>query len=165
MTVGVLGAKPNRIRIQGKDAHNASVFRALVEFGTELLEREGPDLVVTGLDLGWQQAMATACVETGVPWIAALPFEGEEYIWPTLARKRYLWLLNQAEHVRIVSPGGYAPGKRKERDRWIIAQADQVWDLSEPAQQDEPASEASYTKLWLPWKEWVSTKQYTQNGG
>ena len=55
-----------------------------------------------GMALGFDQAMADACIITGMPWRAAIPFEGQERKWSDDAIKYYKWLLAQAPKTEIV---------------------------------------------------------------
>jgi uncharacterized phage-like protein YoqJ len=84
-----------------------------------------PDLIVTGMALGWDQAVAQACINTGVPFVAAIPFEGQELRWQGPAIERYHRLREAAarEHTVSLHPGAKA---LQDRNKWMVREADQV---------------------------------------
>lgn len=91
-----------------------------------------PDRVISGMALGWDQAVAEAAVECGIPFVAAVPFEGQDSRWPSEARKLYAGLLRAAEAVEIVSdfPG---PRAMEHRNEWMVDRANEMlalWDGS-----------------------------------
>lgn len=91
-----------------------------------------PSRVIVGMALGWDQAVAEAAIECGIPFIAAIPFEGQEGRWPVESQHRYGHLLAAAASVEIVSP---YPGARamQQRNEWMVDRADRMvalWDGS-----------------------------------
>jgi uncharacterized phage-like protein YoqJ len=92
-----------------------------------------PAKVITGMALGWDTAVALACVRCNVPFIAAIPFEGQDYTWPHDARSRYKTLRRWAAEEVIVSLGGYTPGLMHARNRWMVDRCEAVmavWNAS-----------------------------------
>lgn len=84
--------------------------------------------------LGTDQWAAWAAMELNIPFIAAVPFEGQESKWPKESQQKFKILLDSAAEVVIVSPGGYAPEKMHLRDRWMVDNSDQllgVWNGQE----------------------------------
>lgn len=86
---------------------------------TKLLELK-PTLVYCGMALGFDQILAHACCSVHVPFIAAIPFEGQEKVWPDLARHRYHTLLAAAKEVVPVSPPPYSPSKMQTRNEFMV---------------------------------------------
>ena len=76
----------------------------LTRLATWWLDALQPDTVISGMALGWDQAVAEAATRLGVPWCAAVPFEGQESRWPDASRAQYRRLLARADSVVIVSP-------------------------------------------------------------
>jgi hypothetical protein len=74
---------------------------------------------LSGMALGWDLAVAKACTILGVPFLAAVPFAGQENIWPRESKELYHELLAQASEVVIVSSGGYARWKFIARDHYM----------------------------------------------
>ena len=95
-----------------------------------LMERR-PSLVIVGMAVGWDMAVAEACVDTGVPFTAAVPFEGQESRWPQPYQDQYWKLLGKAAKVVHVSPPGYSLEKMHKRNQWIADRMDSavvLWD-------------------------------------
>lgn len=93
--------------------------------------------MIVGMALGWDQAVAGACVATGVPFIAAVPFEGQSSTWPAEARAKYDRLLAQAKEIVIVTPGELfgrqIAAAMQRRNEWMVDRAKKVvalWDGS-----------------------------------
>jgi len=85
---------------------------------------------------GWDQALAAAAVEAGIPWTAAVPFRGQESRWPAVHQEEYHRLLGLASNIHYVA--GRRPDKNEvtefyyARDRWMADQGDYMlalWDL------------------------------------
>lgn len=90
-----------------------------------------PDKVITGMALGVDQDVAEICIELGIPFIAAVPFLGQEKKWNERSQEHYRELLSQAEKVEVVHDGDYAAWKLLKRNEWMIDRANvllAVWD-------------------------------------
>ena len=129
MILACTGHRPQRIRIGERDAFNRSVMETLVEFARMELERLAPDMVISGMALGWDTAVATACAETGLPFVAAVPFQGQQRKWGKVDQRRYWWLLKQAIEVRQVSEGEYEAWKMQARNEWMVGQLTERDDI------------------------------------
>ncbi len=106
--------------------------RALGALAVEHLSANRPAKVISGMALGWDQAVAAACVALGIPFVAAVPFRGQENTWPAQARERYDRLLDAADEVTIVS-STEAADPMQVRNCWMVDRADAVlalWDGS-----------------------------------
>lgn len=90
-----------------------------------------PSKVLVGMALGWDTAVAIACKELGVPYIACVPFEGQESRWNTGDQAKFRWLLESAAQVVHVSPPGYSAAKMEIRNRYMVDNTEKVmalWD-------------------------------------
>lgn len=128
MIITATGHRPNKLGGYGDDVRKRLRTVARNYLGLSLAR-----MAVSGMALGWDQAFAEAALDLGIPFIAAVPFEGQDCQWPADARARYGWLLKQAEDVRVVSPGGYSAAKMQRRNVWMVNMADRVcalWDGS-----------------------------------
>ncbi len=99
----------------------------------KLLDEIKPDKCISGMALGLDQWAADMCVLKNIPFIAAIPFIGQESVWPEHSKGVYKYLLDKAEETVIVSEGGYAPWKMQERNEWMTDRADIIiacWDGS-----------------------------------
>lgn len=111
--------------------HGVEVAARLVKLAGEIIEERKPDVVISGMALGWDQALAVACMQMGVEWWAFVPFAGQEAVWPAKAKALYKELVGRAHHVRYVSEPGYAPWKMQARNVAMVDCSDEVlalWD-------------------------------------
>lgn len=117
MSLRILGVSGHRPAKAGFDGAK------LVMFAQHVLLKNQADLVLTGMAVGWDQAVAEACVRLCIPFTAVVPFEGQESRWPAAVQKRYHELLTEATTVVYVSQPGYSEDKMRKRNRWIAKRA------------------------------------------
>jgi len=91
-----------------------------------LLKELQPEKTISGMAIGVDQIGAEICIKRNIPFIAAVPFEGQELIWPIETQKQYHKILQKAAEIVIVSPGGYSARKMQIRNEWMIDHADAV---------------------------------------
>lgn len=118
------GHRPDKLGGYGDDVGNR-----LVKLAYQWLLERRPERVVSGMALGWDQALAWASIDAGIPFTAAVPFEGMERKWPSLSRENFASLLKLADKIEIVCDGGYAPWKMQERNKWMVDNSDSVLAL------------------------------------
>jgi len=75
----------------------------VIDLGLAVLEQLEPSEVMSGMACGWDMALAEAAVMKGVPFVAAIPFEGQESRWSSFYQKQYRRLLGEASRVENVS--------------------------------------------------------------
>ena len=136
--VSFTGHRPNKIfPFQTYDPKN---YQLLVEFATTIviphyLVHYKNIHFISGMALGWDQAIAEAASLAGIPWTAAVPFKGQEGIWPHKSKVHYQYLLSQATNVVYLQEG--APTKEEaskylnERNEWMVDNSDvlgALWD-------------------------------------
>lgn len=86
---------------------------------------------ISGMAIGGDQIFCKVCLELNIPYIAYLPFAGQELKWSTAAQKQYKELISKAKQVIIVSPGNYSPRKMQLRNEAMAKDCDisiGVWD-------------------------------------
>ena len=94
-------------------------------------EKRKPDYVITGMALGVDQMAADVCISLGIPFVAAVPFEGQEAIWPGPSKQRYNALIKKAAQVITVCTPGFEPWKMHARNKWMVDNCNEliaVWD-------------------------------------
>ena len=84
------------------------------------LEGIRPSRAISGMALGVDQWAAWACVELDIPFVAAVPCDDMDSMWPERSRASFRDLLDQADEVHVVSPGPYKPWKMQRRNEWMI---------------------------------------------
>lgn len=70
--------------------------------------------------LGVDTLAAEVCLENNIPLVAAIPFKGQENIWPKESREKYYSILEQCEYVEYICDPGYAPWKMNRRNEWMV---------------------------------------------
>jgi uncharacterized phage-like protein YoqJ len=85
-----------------------------------------PEKAISGMALGVDQWGAFISHRLGIPFIAAVPFEGQEKKWPAKSQKIYHKLISLAAEVIIVSPGGYSVEKMQIRNQFMVDRCDKL---------------------------------------
>lgn len=118
------GHRPPRLGLDYSDGAR----QKLTAFAEKVLRKlsPAPAAVITGGAQGWDQAVALACMNLGVPFWVAVPFAGQESKWPLAARLFYHALLEKAARVHVVCEGGYSASKFVTRDHWMVDHADTI---------------------------------------
>lgn len=74
----------------------------------------------SGMALGTDQWFAEVCNDLYIPWVAALPFVGQDSKWPAARQEHFAHLLTTACNVVRLDEGSYAPGKMHARNQWLV---------------------------------------------
>lgn len=126
--VAASGHRPDKL-----GGYSTAIENELRSLAHRVLIEVEPDWVITGMALGWDQAVASAAALAGIPFTAAIPFQGQELKWPERARQVYCELLREASHVEYVSAPGFAAWKMQKRNEWMVDHAQEIealWDGS-----------------------------------
>lgn len=119
--LGVTGHRPDKL-----GGYDEEVFDRLCIFAKQELARLAPQYVITGMAIGWDQAVAIAAKKLGIPYIAYIPFVGQESRWPDYAQERYQALMKKAFKVENCGGHGYHPSKMFARNERIVNDSDVV---------------------------------------
>lgn len=137
MKLGITGHRP--LGLFGTyDVDDIVLTNFKKHISNKLLELE-PEKIISGMALGTDQIVAEVAVDMGVPFIAAVPCNDQDCMWPDESKKKYQKLLSLAKEVVVVSPGPYGyveiNGKKVNkmhiRDKWIVDNSDEllaVWN-------------------------------------
>lgn len=82
-----------------------------------------PEMVISGMALGWDTDLAMAALALGIPVTAAVPFAGQERQWPSESQKIFNDILNKCYQVVTVSEGGYSASKMQIRNTFMVDNA------------------------------------------
>jgi uncharacterized phage-like protein YoqJ len=123
MIVGFTGHRPQKIG--GFELPNPTYIYVCQQLETYLKEL-GPEKAVSGMAVGYDQWAANICIKLGIPFIASVPFAGQESHWPKRTQETYHKLLTKAQEVVIVSEGGYAAWKMQVRNQHIVDNSDKI---------------------------------------
>lgn len=124
MIIAGTGHRPNKL---GNDySHEFADYGPINMWVYEKLEKYvmelNPTEIISGLALGLDQILATLALRVNIPLTAAIPFVGQESMWPRKSREYYYELLSKASRKVIVSEGGYANWKMQKRNEWMVDQ-------------------------------------------
>lgn len=117
------GHRPDKLGGYIPEARQRLIDTALASLDEECTQ------VITGMALGWDMALAHAARMKGIPYIAAVPFKGQERIWLKVSQDDYHNLLKAAADVVYVCEEGYAPWKMQVRNEWMVNHCDKVLAL------------------------------------
>jgi uncharacterized phage-like protein YoqJ len=130
MIIAATGHRPEKL-----GGYGADVRAVLLQVATEYLAlRPRVSEVVSGMAQGWDQAFAHAAYDLKIPYVAAVPFIGQERKWPEQTQAYYRRLLDRSARVVVVSSGGYSPDKMQLRNEWMVEHCDRIaalWDGSD----------------------------------
>lgn len=115
------GHRPNKLGGYGED-----VQKRLFYLACDFLKINSPMKVISGMALGWDMAWARAAIYLGIPVIAAVPFYGQEAMWPEESQKKYKDTLNKCKDVIYVCDKGYAAWKMQVRNEYMVDHSDIV---------------------------------------
>jgi uncharacterized phage-like protein YoqJ len=131
MIMAATGHRPNKLG--GYDPTNP-VRTAVRHEMLRVLRENNATKAISGMALGVDQDFfAVAHTVHRIPVIAAVPFLGQEKMWPPQSREVYKQLLTMAHSVVYVCSAGYQSWKMQKRNEWMVDNCDillAVWDGS-----------------------------------
>jgi len=134
MIIAFTGHRPDKLpnKETGYKLPNPTYIQVCHETQKLLLELK-PEKCISGMAIGYDLYAAFVCLKLGIPYVSAIPFVGQEKMWPQETQKIYHRILEKAAEAVVVSEGGYAAQKMQIRNEWMIDHCDQVlacWDGS-----------------------------------
>ena len=90
------------------------------------LKESNPEYTISGVAVGFDQLFSVICIRMSIPFVAAVPFNGQEKMWPEHVQKQYNKILNKAKEVVIVSPGDFDKEKFQIRNEYIVNNSDEM---------------------------------------
>lgn len=135
MILGITGHRPDKLpnKATGYKLPNPTYKYVCQELEKHFIQLQ-PEKIISGMALGVDQWAAFIAYKLKIPFVAAVPFEGQEKKWPAESQLKYKQLLKLASEIIIVSPGGYGSGKLQTRNKWIVDYSHKLlatWDGSE----------------------------------
>lgn len=116
-------------RLDKLGGYSDKVQLRLAQLACAVFKLYEPRLVITGMAIGWDMALALACGELNIPFVAAVPFKGQEARWPEKTVDLYNRLLGKASEVVYVCEPGYEAWKMQERNEYMVDRADLILAL------------------------------------
>jgi len=122
MIVGVTGHRPDKLGTNSVSGYvKDNPLRVWIK--TQMrdhLKQLRPIYAISGMAIGVDQDFAEVCIELRIPFVAAVPFEGQERTWPIESQEDYRALLAKAHEVVVVSDGPYERWKLHARNEWVV---------------------------------------------
>lgn len=128
--VALTGHRPDKLGGYVSGGPVESHVRSRVRNAFRVLQ---PSQVITGMAQGFDQWGADEAIKLRIPVRAAIPFEGQERIWPAPARREYDRILSHCFDLYAVCPPPAAAFKFLARNKWMVDNAEIViacWDGS-----------------------------------
>jgi uncharacterized phage-like protein YoqJ len=130
--VAFTGHRPDKLpnKETGYKLPNPTYIHVCRQIEKTLLELK-PNKIITGMALGIDQWAANVAIKLGIPFLAAIPFEGQENAWPESSQRTFRTLLKKAAEKVIVCEGGYEASKMQRRNEWMVNNCNiliAVWD-------------------------------------
>jgi uncharacterized phage-like protein YoqJ len=123
MILGITGHRPDKLG--GYKLPNP-VYNKVCQKIEQVFKELQPEKIISGMALGVDQWAAFIACKLGIPFLAAVPFEGQEIKWPKSSQEIYHKLLKKASEVVVVSPHGYSARKLQIRNEWMVDYSDKM---------------------------------------
>lgn len=69
----------------------------------QYLQQQNISLMYVGMAMGWDQIVAALCKSLGIPYVACIPFVGQEVAWSPPVQRKYRELITGAKEVVCVT--------------------------------------------------------------
>jgi len=123
MIIGVTGHRPNKL---GSFKIPNPTYNFVMDKTLSIIKEYKPTKIITGMCIGYDQWVANLAIKLKIPFVAAIPFLGQELLWPPDTQKYYRKLLSHAAQIEIVSAGAFASWKMQARNQWIVNNSDLI---------------------------------------
>lgn len=161
MKLAGTGHRPNKL-----GGYEVEASMKVAQLANMVLEYYSPTLVISGMAQGWDQALAQAAYDRKIPFHAYIPFEGQEYVWPSVSRYYYRALLAKAALVKVCSPGDYSPRAMQVRNQAMVNDCDlliALWNNTPGGTanclQYAAAVNTPYINVWSNFEELLAGKE------
>jgi uncharacterized phage-like protein YoqJ len=121
MIVAFTGHRPDEIG--GYELPNLTYIHVCQQIEKTLKELK-PEKVISGMALGVDQWAAHIAYRLNIPFVAAMPFVGQDSVWNEESKKVFQALLKKASEQVIVSEGGYTAAKMQIRNEYMVDHCD-----------------------------------------
>ena len=95
------------------------IFNYICRETERILLELKPERCISGMALGYDTYAVKICIKLSIPFIAAIPFDGQGKVWREDSKKEYKKLLDKAEEVVYTGDPGYAAWKMQVRNNWM----------------------------------------------
>lgn len=130
------GHRPSKLDGEGVEGERCRWLRRQMRGLLSVWQFLDPDLVlISGMAQGFDTLFVEEGIDLGIPFVAAIPFHGQEKRWPGNVQAYYHHLLSRAQLVVDISGGAtrYSPQLFLDRNTWMADRsgvAVAAWDGS-----------------------------------
>jgi len=96
------------------------IYNYICQQTEKILIEQKPDQVLTGMAQGFDSWLAFIAIKLAIPFVAVIPFEGQEKKWPQASQTKYHKLMAKASDIAIVSSGNYSAEKMQLRNQYLV---------------------------------------------
>lgn len=158
MKIAFTGHRPNKLnndydlKSELVQRIEKEIINLLATFVAETNGQPEPRItLIIGMALGIDTLAAKIAVSHNIPFIAAIPFKGQERMWPNKSQNIYFELLQKAQCIRIcdlhdpnypdctyswleyqkLTQTPFTADKMDKRNKWVVNNCDKliaVWD-------------------------------------
>lgn len=131
MIIACTGHRPDKLG--GEYNHTGKYSGIILDVMMRYINKLKPEKVISGMALGADSLWIMAAINTNTPFIAAVPFEGQEMKWPMKSQNQYSYWLTKACEIVYVCEGKYAAWKMQKRNEWMVDNCDlllAIWNGS-----------------------------------
>lgn len=121
MIIGITGSRTKYLGYG-----NLPLFEKVKSKFEELFLQYNPDVIISGMALGIDVLAVASAIKLNIPFVAAVPFKGQESVWLKSAQEHYHNLLRQAKEVVYVSEPPFSVDKLKKRNKYIVDNSDMM---------------------------------------
>jgi uncharacterized phage-like protein YoqJ len=119
MIFAITGHRPNRLGNEYNGIGPVSIY--IRKEINNILDQYDVDTCISGMALGVDMLFAEEALKRNIKVIAAIPFVGQESIWPQTSIVRYNSILSNSNVTKeIICTGKYAAWKMQERNKWMV---------------------------------------------
>jgi uncharacterized phage-like protein YoqJ len=111
-------------KLGGYDVPNPTYVQVCRETEALLVELK-PTKCISGMAIGFDSWSANVCIKLGIPWLASIPFLGQEKRWPKKSQDQYHWLLSKATEQVIVCDS-FSLAAFQRRNEHMVDNCDEV---------------------------------------
>lgn len=115
------GHRPDKLGGYGDKA-----FELLVTAAIKGITENDIDLMIVGMALGFDQALAAACIELSCPFLAYIPCKDHPNRWPVESQIKYKWLLEYAQEIVMVSEEPFTAWCMQKRNEAMVDDCDLI---------------------------------------
>jgi uncharacterized phage-like protein YoqJ len=123
MKIAATGHRPQKLNNEWDGVGPLST--KLFELFQKIFNAHNCTQAISGMALGVDMLFAEAALAMEIQVLAAIPFIGQEKMWPQKSQERYQRILdNPLTTKHIVCEGGYAAWKMQVRNKWMVDNCD-----------------------------------------